>query len=192
MVSGTHAGTMGDSAHRRAAATANGAAVRLIENSFRFPHRLTGCTLVIAPRAFQRKEQRMSLVESCVSIGIISVITVASIPGLLQTREDYLLRSAAGDVATRMHSARIRAISRNVDCRLRVTSPVTYVVECQDPAWLLVESIVLPSGLTITANARPEFHRLGNVSPTATITLSSGAGRQKRVVVNNGGRIRID
>jgi Tfp pilus assembly protein FimT len=134
----------------------------------------------------------MSLIESCVSIGLISIVVLAAVPGLLHTREDYLMKSAAGDVATRMHAARIRAISRNVDCRLRVTSTTTYVVECQDPDWALMETVTLDRGLTIAANARPEFHRLGNVAPTATITLSNMAGRQKRVVVNNGGRIRIE
>ena len=136
----------------------------------------------------------MSLIESCVSVAIISTVTMIAVPALLQTRDDYVLKSTASDVATKMHAARIRAISRNIDCRLRVTSAVTYAVECQDPApaWVLVESVVVPRGLTIGANARPEFHRLGNVAPTATITLSNASGRQKKVIVNNGGRIRID
>jgi Tfp pilus assembly protein FimT len=134
----------------------------------------------------------MSLIETCVSVAILSTVTVIAIPGLFQTREDYVLKTTAGDVASRMHAARIRAISRNIDCRFRVTSTVSYLIECQDPVWGLVESVVLPRGLTVAANARPEFHRLGNVSPTATVTLSNSAGRQRRVVVNNGGRIRID
>src|SRR4051812_10463280 len=107
----------------------------------------------------------MSLIESCVSVAIISTVTLIAVPNLLQTREDYVLKAAAGDVATRMHAARIRAISRNVDCRFRVTTPVSYLIECQDPVWVLAETIVLPRGVTLAANARPEFHRLGNVSP---------------------------
>src|SRR5690242_18451036 len=113
----------------------------------------------------------MSLVEACVSVAIISVMTMIAGPALNQTRDDYGLTSAAADVVTRLHTARIRAISRNVDCRLRVTSPSTYVVECQDPAWATVESVAVPQSFTISANARPEFHRLGNVSPTATVTV---------------------
>src|SRR4051812_23191386 len=112
--------------------------------------------MAVAPRAFHRKEKRMSLIESCISVAIISTVTLVAVPGLLQTRDDYALKSAAGDVATRMHSARIRAISRNVDCRFRVTSPVSYLIECQEPVWVLAESVVLPKGLTVSANARPE------------------------------------
>src|SRR5438128_3167048 len=130
----------------------------------------------------------MTLIESCVSIAIISAVAVLAVPPLLQTRDDYILKLVAADVATRMHSARSRASSRNVHCRLRVTSTVTYAVECQDPVWALVEPVVLPRGFTIAANARPEFHRLGTVAPTATVTVTNNAGRMRKIVVNNGGR----
>ena len=80
----------------------------------------------------------MSLVESCVSAAIVSVVMVIALPPLQQSRDAYVLKSVAADVATRMHTARIRAISRNTDCRLRTTSTVSYVLECQDPVWTLV------------------------------------------------------
>jgi hypothetical protein len=109
----------------------------------------------------------------------------------METRDHYVLTSAARDVATKMHSTRIRAISQSHDCRLRVTSTVTYAIDCQDPTWILAEAIVMPHGITVAANARPDFHPLGNVSPTATFTLTNRKGHQRKVVVNNGGRIRI-
>ena len=134
----------------------------------------------------------MSLVETCVAIAIILAVTLVAVPSLLQSRDDYIVQSAAKDVASKMHAARIRAISRNIDCRLRVISPDTYAVECMDPVWAVTETIALPRGMKIAQNAPPEFHRLGNVVPTATITVSNTAGRQKKVIVNNGGRIRIE
>jgi len=133
----------------------------------------------------------MSLLESCVSLAVISAITMIAVPRLMETREDYILTSAARDVVTKMHSARIRAISQSRDCRLRVTSTVAYAIECQDPAWMLAEAVVVPRGIMVAANARPEFHPLGNVSPTATFTLTNRKGHQRKIVVNNGGRIRI-
>jgi hypothetical protein len=60
-----------------------------------------------------------------------------------------------------------------------------------DPTWVVTETIVLPKGMSIVQNAAPEFHRLGNVVPTATITVTNKKGHQKKIVVNNGGRIRI-
>ena len=144
-----------------------------------------------APCAY-RKVLRMSLVESCIAIVIIAVVTLFAIPSLLQSRDDYVVQSAANDVASKMHSARIRAISRNVDCRLRVISAAAYAIECLDPIWVVTETVALPRGMTIVQNTPPEFHRLGNVVPTATITVSNAKGRQKKVIVNNGGRIRIE
>ncbi len=133
----------------------------------------------------------MSLLESCVSLAVISAVTMIAVPRLMETRDEYVLTSAARDVATKMHSARIRAISQSRDCRLRVTSTVTYAIECQDPVWTLAEAVVMPQGISVAGNARPEFHPLGNVSPTATFTLTNRKGHQRRVVVNNGARIRI-
>src|SRR5689334_10825391 len=127
----------------------------------------------------------MSLAETCVSAVIISVAVMIALPSLVQTRDDYVVKSAARDVASKLHAARIRAISRNINCRLQVTSSVTYTVECQDPVWLVTETVTLPRGMTIVQNAPPEFHRLGNVVPTATITVSNAKGRQKKVIVNN-------
>src|SRR5579871_3811152 len=104
----------------------------------------------------------MSLVETCISIAVITVVTLIAIPSVLQSREDYVIQSTANDVASKLHSARIRAISRNIDCRVRVVSPVTYAVECMDPGWAVTETIVLPRGMSIVQNAAPQFHRLGN------------------------------
>ena len=133
----------------------------------------------------------MSLVETCVSIAVIAVVTLFAIPSVLQSRDDYVIQSAANDVASKLHSARIRAISRNIDCRVRVVSSVTYAIECMDPTWAITETIVLPKGMSIVQNAAPQFHRLGNVVPTATITVTNSKGHQKKIIVNNGGRIRI-
>ena len=133
----------------------------------------------------------MSLLESCLSVAIISTIIMVAVPSLLRSHEVYVLNAAARQVATKMHSARINAVSRNRDCRLRVTSEVSYVIECEEPTWIPVERVATPSGIHIVANNRPEFHKRGNVSPMATITLWDSAGRQKSVIVNNAGRVRV-
>jgi Tfp pilus assembly protein FimT len=134
----------------------------------------------------------MTLLESCVTIGIISVLAVAAVPDLIRARESYELEAAARQVAGNLQSARIKAVTWNRDCRLRVTSHVTYVVECDEPPWRPQETLVLPRGFQITANASPQFHRRGNASPSATITVWAKWGRSKRVIVNITGRIRLE
>ena len=133
----------------------------------------------------------MSLIESCVAAVVVSTIMVTALPSLNRTRQIYTLRSAAYDVAAKMHFARISAISRNRDCRMAVTSASSYVIECDETTWRVIERVTMPRGVTVEANARPEFHRRGNVSPTATLTLRNRAGAMKRIVVNVNGRVRI-
>lgn len=134
----------------------------------------------------------MSLIELCVTVAIVSTIAVIATPSLKRSREIYELDATARQVASRMQLARIKAISRNLDCRIRVTSEVTYAVECEDPAWLIEESAVLPRGFRITANAAPQFHERGNVSPAGTLTIWDSRLRSKRVIVNITGRVRVE
>ena len=134
----------------------------------------------------------MSFVESCLALVILAIAASLAVPSLLKARNDDLLLAAAHDVATEMHAARIRAINRNSDCRLRAAAPDSYLMECQTgTAWYTVDLQRLPRGLTLTANNRPEFHRFGNVAPTATFTVSDNMARRIQIVVNTGGRIRI-
>jgi len=134
----------------------------------------------------------MSLTEFCIVGAVIAAGTSIAAPIAIRAKETYVLKSAARDVASKMHAARIAAITGNGDCRLRVASSDSYVLECQRGAWELMETVQLPRGITITANARPEFHRRGNVSPTATVSLTNAAGRSARVIVNVNGRVRIE
>ncbi len=134
----------------------------------------------------------MTLTESCIAAAVVSTLMAIATPSLIRARETYTLESAARDVASKMHAPRIAAIVRNQDCRLTVTSATSYVMECQTAtSWQIVEHTTLSNDVSVTANARPEFHRRGNVSPTATFTLSNPAGRTVRVVVNVNGRVRI-
>jgi type II secretory pathway pseudopilin PulG len=133
----------------------------------------------------------MSLTESCIAAAVISTSMAIALPSLSRAMAIYKLQSAAHETATRMQSARISAISRNRDCRMAVTSAVSYVIECQEASWHVIDRVTVPEGITVEANARPEFHRRGNVSPTATITLRNSKGDVRRVVVNVNGRVRI-
>jgi Tfp pilus assembly protein FimT len=133
----------------------------------------------------------MTLLESCIAVVIISVTTVVAIPSLLRARESYELESIARQVAGNLQSARVKALSRNRDYRVRVTSQATYAIEREDPPWKIDEALLVSSGFHVTANASPQFHRRGNVSPAATFIVWSPSGRSKQIIVNITGRIRI-
>lgn len=133
----------------------------------------------------------MSLTESCVAAVVVSTVMAVALPSLNRSRQTYTLSAAAHDVASRMHSTRILAIVRNQDCRMAVTSASSYVIECDEAPWQIVERITMPKGITVEASARPEFHRRGNVAPTATFTVRNRARMSRRVIVNVNGRVRI-
>ena len=134
----------------------------------------------------------MSLLESCATIAIVSTVVVFTVPSLIKVRENYQLDAVARQVAGKMQWTRIKAISGNRDCRIRVNSPAGYVIECQDPAWRIHETIVLPRSFRITATASPEFHPRGNVGPAATLTVWDIHSKTKRVIVNITGRVRVE
>ena len=134
----------------------------------------------------------MSLTESCIAAAVVSTVMAIAAPSLMRVRENYILQSAARDVATKMHATRVSAVARDRDCRMAVASAVSYVIECQEAsAWQVVDRVSLPEGVTVTANGRPEFHRRGNVSPTATFAVWNRTGRSVRIVVNVNGRVRV-
>jgi hypothetical protein len=134
----------------------------------------------------------MSLLETCASVAIISAVVVFAAPSLIRARENYHLDQTAREVAARMQWTRIKAISRNRDCRMRVISNVSYVIECKDSIWLADETVTLPRGFQITASAAPQFHKRGNAAPAATITIWDRHSNAKRVTVNITGRVRVD
>ncbi len=95
----------------------------------------------------------MSLTETCVAVAILVTTIAVAAPSLVRAKETYVLQSAARILETHMQAARISAVIRNQDCRINVTSPTSYVVECQGSSWTTVETVVLPNGMTVSANA---------------------------------------
>ena len=133
-----------------------------------------------------------SLLEACLVVAIISSLMMIAVPSFVEARQQWLLQSAAYQIRSELHYARIQSIMRMQDCRLRVTSPVTYLVECQTHAWLPLRYGTMPRRLRVTANNRPEFHPRGNVAPMASIFVWNDRGARKRIVVNRSGRVRIE
>src|SRR5262249_15700967 len=77
----------------------------------------------------------VTLLETCASTLVISAVAVFAAPSLIKARENYQLDATARQVAGKMQWTRIKAISRNRDCRIRVDSQTSYVIECEDPFW---------------------------------------------------------
>jgi hypothetical protein len=134
----------------------------------------------------------MTLLELCAGAAVISTAVIFTAPSLVRARENYELDAAARQVSTKLQWTRIKAISGNRDCRVRVDSEISYVVECQRSRWQIEDAITLPRGFQIKANATPEFHGRGNVSPAGTLTVWNSRLKSKRIIVNITGRVRVE
>ena len=133
----------------------------------------------------------MTLFEMCLSAGILTVMAFFAAPSLIQARNNYQLDQVTRQVAANTQWTRVKAISRSRDCRVRVISNMSYVLECLDPVWITNQTITLPSGFQISANASPDFHKRGNAAPAAKLTIRDSHGGFKQVVINITGRVRV-
>ena len=133
----------------------------------------------------------MSLLESCISVAIILAIGFFAAPSIMKARDNYQLDLVTRQVAGNTQGTRVKAISRSRDCRIRLVSTASYAVECQDPVWVADETVALPLGFQISANATPQFHKRGNAAPAATLTISDKHSHSKQVVINITGRVRV-
>ena len=133
----------------------------------------------------------MSLLESCISVAIILAIGFFSAPSIMKARDNYQLDLVTRQVAGNTQWTRVKANSRSRDCRIRVVSSTSYAMECLDPVWTADQTVALPQGFQISANATPQFHKRGNVAPAATLTISDAHSHSRQVVINITGRVRV-
>ena len=138
------------------------------------------------------RQSGFTLFELCLGVAIIGILAMMAIPSINRAQQSYGLEAAAHEVRSELHRARILAIMRNEDCRLRVTSGTEYRIECETPEWVPISLREMRSGYSVSANNRPEFHPLGNVGPMGSITVSNSVGEQRRIIVSRSGRIRME
>lgn len=134
-----------------------------------------------------------TLFETLIALFILTAVSVLAIPPIDQARRRAEFAAVTQRVTAQLHETRSLALSRDQDCRLRVTTETSYIVECQTTAdWQTVGSHALPAGYSVAANNAPEFHPLGNVAPMATIRLLNEKGEEMRVIVSRSGRVRTE
>jgi len=134
----------------------------------------------------------VTLFETLIALLVAGFFATAAIPPIYRAQQELRFGAIAYRVRSQLHRIRILSIARDQDCRFAVLSPTSYRIECETPAWVTLETHELPPGFGISANARPEFHPLGNVGPMATIRIQNEDGKEKRVIVSRSGRVRME
>src|SRR5262245_1660246 len=131
-----------------------------------------------------------TIFESVLAFTVIGVVAILAMPSLSRTQEIYRLVAASNEIQSQLHSARIQAISRNLDHRLRVVSSTAYVIERRvGLSWVVTQSFQMAKGLSIAAGSTAEFHSRGNATPVTTITITSPRSDTRQVAVEASGYI---
>ena len=115
---------------------------------------------------------------------------LVALPTLSRSQQVYKLSAAASGIRSRLSFARIQAISRNTDYRIRVVNSASYVLE-QGPAgsWVVVQTYNMASGFSVSASGTAEFHPRGTANPTATFTVTNQSLETRQVAVAASGHI---
>jgi prepilin-type N-terminal cleavage/methylation domain-containing protein len=131
-----------------------------------------------------------SFFELVLAVAVLAVVAVLAMPSLSRSKEIYTLVAAANEIQSQLQSARIQAISRNLDHRLRVISSTAYVIERRvGLSWVVTQNFQMPKGLSIAAASTAEFHSRGNASPVTTLTITSPRSDTRQVAVEASGYI---
>ncbi len=136
-------------------------------------------------------ERGFSMLEVLIVIGVILIITVVALPSLIDASDEYRLTAVAGQVVGNLNNARIRAINRNDDYRMTISSTTRYTLQAYvSSTWTTEDSYDLPAGFTIGTNGTlVEFHARGNATPYRVFQITNPNGDTKDVIVELSGRI---
>ena len=164
------------------------------------------------PSTRRPSQQGLTLVESLISLAVVTVSLGAAVPGFQQAQERRQLEGAAAQLATDLRHARSLAVARRAPVRLSVQSSEgasCYVVHtgsagdcrcsgagaavCTSGAEAL-RTVGFEAGgrmrLSSTSASMLFDTDRGTVTPTGTLRLQASSGDSIHQVVNIMGRVR--
>jgi type IV fimbrial biogenesis protein FimT len=160
----------------------------------------------------RRQQRGLTLIEACIGLAVIGILTATAAPQLNDTLELRVLEGAAAELATDLQYIRTEAVSRREgvrwtlkavpggSCAVIHTGPVNAcecaadgAAQCNAPAQL-IKSTVHPASKGLTVAASVASIRIepthGMTTPAGTIRLIRSDGRELHHVVNIMGRTR--
>jgi prepilin-type N-terminal cleavage/methylation domain-containing protein len=141
-----------------------------------------------------------SLLELVVALAVAGVLAGVAVLDVRAMQADWRLGAAVRQVVLDLKRVRLRAIEENVDHRLLLAAPaVTYRRQRREASGGYVDvgpPTGLPEGVEIVdCTARGQaitFRPRGHASTFGTLTLRNEKGRERRVVVDMAGRLRVE
>lgn len=148
------------------------------------------------PVVFNR--QGLTYVELVVALGIAGVVVGTAAFGYQSAAQDLRLNQAARVVMLDLTTMRARALAENNGQRLVFTPERnTYQPQRQTSKGYqdLGAAIALPAGIVLSdctaAGSAVTFRPRGNASTFGTVILRNVLGRERRVIVDIAGRVRV-
>ncbi len=143
--------------------------------------------------AFSHRSRGQGVVELLVVLGLAGIVAGGAAPGIRRISQEWELWGSAHMLETSLQWARLHAISSNDSLALMIDENGRrfYWV---DAGGVRYDNSVrqLPAGVRIVQSPRRplRFYQHGNAVPAGTFVVQGAAGTY-RVVVNVGGRIRM-
>ncbi len=135
------------------------------------------------------KKNGFNLIETTVSLYLISLLMVFSIPSFKNMISKLNFKSAQSQVINSLYLARYKSAFTSLSYRWRALGDSIAIEREENGKWVLDRKIKLDFGV-VTANNTPIFHPEGLVTNMATIYLKSKKISSK-ITVAITGRIKV-
>jgi prepilin-type N-terminal cleavage/methylation domain-containing protein len=142
----------------------------------------------------------VTLIELAVVMAIVAIIGLFLAPAIGEWLDSFRIRQAGRDIVSHLQLAKINAISRSLEYRVRFDlANDEYLVEKNDGVWQQEGSVLrVPRGVDIASATgslgnppKVKFNPNGTCS-SGHIRIENEQGKQYKVVVHFTGRIRIE
>lgn len=142
-------------------------------------------------------EKGVTLAELIVVFVIIAIGAVLLVPSIGAWLPNYRLRSATRDVASMMRVAQMKAVSTNMEYRVRFPDAKSYVLERNTGGFIPEGATqIIPPGISVDLSNLPGNEAHFNSNSTCSIgsvTLTNTKGTQKKITLNAAtGRVKIE
>jgi prepilin-type N-terminal cleavage/methylation domain-containing protein len=142
------------------------------------------------PISKTKRNSGFTVFEMLTAIVVGSILMAVAVPSFFLVLPGLRLGFAARQVATELQQLRMKAISQKIPYQIAFSSNSYVLQKCPAMCTDDSENIVLPTGITVTASASPQFLTRGSALSDTTITLSNGSS-QKWVCIKTVGRINV-
>jgi prepilin-type N-terminal cleavage/methylation domain-containing protein len=142
----------------------------------------------------------VTLIELAVVMAIVAIMGLFLAPAIGEWLDNFRIRQAGRDIVSHLQLAKISAISRSLEYRVRFDlAKNEYLVERNDGVWQQEGSVFrVPKGVDIASATgslgsppKVKFNPNGTCS-SGHIRIDNEQGKQYKIVVHFTGRIRIE